>query len=550
MKNRITIVKFYFNLFVLSTFTQVNHKLLIFLFWTNTLFAQNLIPNPSFEDFEYCPTNFGQLTNNCASWEKYDCSPDYYNCGSNNYGANIHCFPSHGSGSVGILGKINSNCLNQEYVENIRAQLLQPLQKDSTYQFHFDLRLDTFATTFDTQSTCLDIGIYFYNNSLSPFSNQCGCKNLTPVAKINSSQTTFGFQNYTLEYTADNPYDSLIFGVFCPNSPENYCYNLNSFKDQYFNIDNLSLVKKCYSKPISNFSIDSLVCIHDSITITNLTIQNSAYQSWKISYSENEFDYHYQPKKLIFDSVGIYTLKLVNKNACGIDSIEKTIRVGNIDSLHLQDTILCKDNPLTLDYSYPNDAVYIWNDGDTNSTKKFENDGVYKLSIENKYNCNTNDSFSISYAEYPSINLPQDTLTCNDSLTIILYQKLSNTYINDIKFDSTITFHTTGNYTFSMKNPCGEVQKEVVINIPDCELIIPNIITPNQDQINDFFSIKNIQYDDWSLIIYNRWGKEVYSDQNYKNDWNANDMLDGVYLYKLVREKDNKRYSGWIQILR
>lgn len=75
----------------------------------------------------------------------------------------------------------------------------------------------------------------------------------------------------------------------------------------------------------------------------------------------------------------------------------------------------------------------------------------------------------------------------------------------------------------------------------DCEVLIPkihfyNIITPNQDAQNEFFTIDNIeQYSKSVLSIYNRFGKVIYQKQNYQNDWNAriHDNPPGVYFWHL-----------------
>ena len=55
-----------------------------------------------------------------------------------------------------------------------------------------------------------------------------------------------------------------------------------------------------------------------------------------------------------------------------------------------------------------------------------------------------------------------------------------------------------------------------------CNLEIPSAITPNNDGINDFFVIPGIEYyPSNELIIFNRWGNEVYRSVNYQNDWDG-----------------------------
>jgi gliding motility-associated-like protein len=80
-----------------------------------------------------------------------------------------------------------------------------------------------------------------------------------------------------------------------------------------------------------------------------------------------------------------------------------------------------------------------------------------------------------------------------------------------------------------------------------CDLFIPNIFTPNEDGKNDTFFIRNMPANS-KLIITNRWGKEVFSAEDYQNDWTATNIADGMYYYRLVVEGEAK--TGWVEILR
>lgn len=75
-----------------------------------------------------------------------------------------------------------------------------------------------------------------------------------------------------------------------------------------------------------------------------------------------------------------------------------------------------------------------------------------------------------------------------------------------------------------------------------CPLKAPNVITANNDGINDLFVLKNLEdYDRLHLLITNRWGNLIYENSDYQNDWNgltnSGKMLtDGVYFYKAYPE--------------
>ena len=83
-----------------------------------------------------------------------------------------------------------------------------------------------------------------------------------------------------------------------------------------------------------------------------------------------------------------------------------------------------------------------------------------------------------------------------------------------------------------------------------CETIIPNIFTPNNDGENDRFVIEGIEgYPGSSIRIFNRWGNEVYFDENYDSTWDGEGCSDGTYYY-IFNRNDGMSFRGNLQILR
>ncbi|UOG74437.1 gliding motility-associated C-terminal domain-containing protein [Hymenobacter tibetensis] len=86
------------------------------------------------------------------------------------------------------------------------------------------------------------------------------------------------------------------------------------------------------------------------------------------------------------------------------------------------------------------------------------------------------------------------------------------------------------------------------VNVEVGEVIVPNIITPNGDSLNDsfkpLFSCKPTR-----LQVFNRWGSLVYETKDYHNNWQGNSLPDGVYYY-LLRDTDDRRAKGWLEIKR
>lgn len=83
---------------------------------------------------------------------------------------------------------------------------------------------------------------------------------------------------------------------------------------------------------------------------------------------------------------------------------------------------------------------------------------------------------------------------------------------------------------------------------------IPNVITPNEDGINDLFVIPCIEsYGNNHITIYDRWGQVVFEKNNYSNNWYGTNKygnkLNGTYYYRL--SSINKPVeTGYIVVLR
>ncbi|WGQ09623.1 gliding motility-associated C-terminal domain-containing protein [Pedobacter gandavensis] len=93
----------------------------------------------------------------------------------------------------------------------------------------------------------------------------------------------------------------------------------------------------------------------------------------------------------------------------------------------------------------------------------------------------------------------------------------------------------------------------VTINVVPPDLEIPNTFTPNGDGKNDTFQIvgrENYEYID--LAVFNRWGDQVYKNNNYKDEWDGTGLNDGTYFYVLKLTKGGvvTFRKSWILIKR
>ncbi|UPT68497.1 MAG: choice-of-anchor L domain-containing protein [Sphingobacteriales bacterium JAD_PAG50586_3] len=114
----------------------------------------------------------------------------------------------------------------------------------------------------------------------------------------------------------------------------------------------------------------------------------------------------------------------------------------------------------------------------------------------------------------------------------------------------TPTANTT--YTVTVTDSCGSPEgvAQVTINVI-CDLEVPNVFTPNGDGLNETFVIGNLElYPNSVMIVYNRWGRKVYTSDDYKNDWDGGDLSEGVYYFVLDVPAKPEKVNGTITILK
>ena len=119
---------------------------------------------------------------------------------------------------------------------------------------------------------------------------------------------------------------------------------------------------------------------------------------------------------------------------------------------------------------------------------------------------------------------------------------------------------STTYYVTATENGCEGMPAEVSITFEDCQIIIPTAFTPDDDQVNDFWELGNIDdiYPNNVVSVYNRLGNKVYaSDQGaysqrpWNGDYNGSILPVASYYYT-IEYNDNlsKNKIGIVSIIK
>ena len=117
--------------------------------------------------------------------------------------------------------------------------------------------------------------------------------------------------------------------------------------------------------------------------------------------------------------------------------------------------------------------------------------------------------------------------------------------------DRTITPTVQGIYTVTIVTENGCIGEDSYpVTSTTCK--IPRGVSPNNDEKNDTFDLSSL--DVRKLAIFNRYGQEVYTKSNYKNEWHGqgkggNELPTGTYFYMIERE-NGESVTGWVYLNR
>lgn len=116
--------------------------------------------------------------------------------------------------------------------------------------------------------------------------------------------------------------------------------------------------------------------------------------------------------------------------------------------------------------------------------------------------------------------------------------------------------NTSGTLKVTPVNRCGNGNPSppLSIEVNSCDQDVPNTFTPNEDGINDTWVIENL-YDNAKLVVLDRFGRVVYTSDNYRNDWNGTDnkgieLPTDTYWYVLTSTLIAKPIKGFVYLKR
>ncbi|MEL6134328.1 MAG: gliding motility-associated C-terminal domain-containing protein, partial [Bacteroidota bacterium] len=221
-------------------------------------------------------------------------------------------------------------------------------------------------------------------------------------------------------------------------------------------------------------------------------------------------------------------------------------KLGPISAPRRQMLAVCElDLPLTLD-ARPDFEGYVWSSGDTTAQIEVVLPGLYTVSQD--YGCGAIvDTFIVEIEEAgPPIDLGADRLNCESfvvqEVRLDAGPDQANYRWSTGDTTSAITVSAFGRYSVRAEYAVCPDRGDtlVLLGCPprfDFVIDLPNVFTPNGDNLNDSWSglYDNITFQ--SLVVFDRWGRRMFVTDAPDRGWDGTlggvPVEVGIYYYRL-----------------
>lgn len=286
--------------------------------------------------------------------------------------------------------------------------------------------------------------------------------------------------------------------------------------------------------PVPDFSVDKQEgCAPLNLQFTNLTTPTIV-----------QYDYYWT----IYDEQGREVFRSTQKNP--------NFFVENTGVFHVQLMVISENGC--------SDSIMKW------SYIKVHPQPVAEFSFIPEISLYSENEGLVTFTNYADSSQFFDHTVCS------WYWDFGDSSVDSAVWSPTHTYSTWGDYNVLLSIVSNYGCKSTILHtvVIEEDLEFPNIITPNNDGVNDVFAIKNLninynpedpdQYRSNNLQIFDRWGKKVYEEDNYdtysKNEeifvgekaFSGEKLQDGEYYFAFYYKGKAKtvKYSGSLIIVR
>lgn len=322
-----------------------------------------------------------------------------------------------------------------------------------------------------------------------------------------------------------------------------------------------------------NAGSDFNVCNNDTLNLIGSSLGNFINYTWTGGNGSFMNNGTLNPSYIMStNDVDSFYIYLIGETCNG--NIVDSILIQTVSyEFDMPDIAICNGNPFNAEYTYSGSDPLIyaqWSNGEVAESIEINSPGQYYVIAH------TTCTIDTAYFSVNLINLQAsftvDSIEGNSPLTVNFTNTSSagavefnwdfNHQSSSSEINPTYTFIYTGENLVSLiatDGNCYDTAYTIIHVYPcDVKVFYPNAFTPNLDEVNPTWKIFHNCAIESELIIYDRWGNEVYSSTELHPTWNGLDNQNsvypqGVYAFSYRYKDANKKEEtirGMITLLR
>ena len=294
------------------------------------------------------------------------------------------------------------------------------------------------------------------------------------------------------------------------------------------------------------------------------------------------------PTNIIFNSSGVFFIKLIAKQLSCVDSVIDSVRVIGPPNAKINNlpTSLCDPAEVAFSNGSSSDLplTYFWQFSNGNISNAFEPTqvftppGVYGVTLTAITNSICIDVSTVSVNNVTVNPSPHAGFTASPQVTSIFDPEIviKNMASFDVIYwhylfgdgsESGFPYvrHVYENYgdyvieqTVTNSFGCKDKTELLVKILPEFRFWVPNTFTPDENLINDTFMPVVIGVSNYVFEVFDRWGQRIFKTNDTKTGWNgfykSKECQQDVYVWRIsfknvVTEKDEVHY-GHVTLLK
>ncbi len=168
-------------------------------------------------------------------------------------------------------------------------------------------------------------------------------------------------------------------------------------------------------------------------------------------------------------------------------------------------------------------VAFLWMDGSDKPYITASSTGDYWVIVTNKFGCQASDTIFVEAKPVPLVYLGNDTIIrASDFINLDAGNPGASIVWSTGDTSQTIGASSNKTYWVAVNQDGCVAYDTIFINeFPPCTLAVPTAFSPNADGANDMLFVRGQNFQEFELMIFNRWGEMVFATNSSNVGWDG-----------------------------